>query len=478
MIDILLIDDDDRLRTSFENVLIDEGYSVKVAPNGEEGLVQLQAFSPSLVILDVRMPGMSGLELLTTIRQLDNLIPVIIMTAYSTTETAIEAIKLGAYDYVIKPFKTREMLDLIEKALNAGNLMRSKVSIDDSPKSISANAMIGQSKVMQEVFKTIGRVAATNATVLIRGASGTGKELVARAIYQHSQRNTMPFTVINCVAIPENLLESELFGYEKGAFTGADRRKIGRIEQASGGTILLDEIGDMPPGTQAKILRLLQEKSMERLGGNEVIPVDLRVLAATNKNLEDALSTGKFREDLYYRMRVVTIELPLLSERENDSILLAEYFLNRFASEFGIKNPGLTEDARNAIIDYSWPGNVRELANSLQKALIFSRGYQIGPEDIFQQNFSDMAPQNSKSITEALAEYIRVELRTRNHKEFLSHMRDFITKVAVEEVLQLTSGNRSQAAKLLGITRPTLHAQLKKYGLGSAQAESNESSNE
>ncbi|MEZ5359275.1 MAG: sigma-54 dependent transcriptional regulator [Candidatus Zixiibacteriota bacterium] len=470
MIDILLIDDDDRLRTSFEKVLTDEGYALKSASSCEDGLELLREFAPSIVILDVRMPGMSGLEMLKTIRQLDTQMPVIIMTAFSTTETAIEATKLGAYDYVIKPFKTREMLELIEQALSAGSLMRSKVSIDDSPQSTKGDAMIGQSRVMQEVFKSIGRVAETNATVLIRGASGTGKELVARAIYQHSKRNNKPFTVINCVAIPENLLESELFGYEKGAFTGADRRKIGRIEQASGGTILLDEIGDMPAGTQAKILRLLQEKSMERLGGNEVIPVDIRVLAATNKNLEEALATGRFREDLYYRMRVVTIELPPLCERENDVLLLAEYFLNRFAREFGVTNPGLSDEAKSAILTHSWPGNVRELANTLQKALIFSRGYQITPGDIFQHEFQESTTGSEISIETVLAEYIRSEMKTKNHKEFLTYIRDFVSRLTIEEVLKLTGGNRSQAAKLLGVTRPTLHAQLNKYGLGSAQS--------
>ena len=467
MTDILLIDDDERLRTSFEKILIDEGYRVQTAPNGEIGLQRFKEFAPSMVILDVRMPGMSGLEMLEAVRQIDNQLPVIIMTAYSTTETAIEATKMGAYDYVIKPFKTREMLDLIEQALKANSLMRSKVHIDVSPESTSADAMIGQSKAMQGVFKAIGRVATTNATVLIRGASGTGKELVARAIYQHSLRNTKPFTVINCVAIPENLLESELFGYEKGAFTGADRRKIGKVEQANGGTILLDEIGDMPASTQAKILRLLQEKSMERLGGNDVIPVDVRILAATNKNLEAALSSGQFREDLYYRMRVVTIELPPLAEREQDILLLAEYFLNRFANEFGVKNPGLTDEARTAIMNYSWPGNVRELANTLQKSLIFCRGYQIGADDIFQYESSDSAIDSSFNIEKALGEYIRRELHAEHHEDFLFYMRDWITKLTIEEILKLTSGNRSQAAKLLGVTRPTLHSRLNKYGFGS-----------
>ena len=257
--------------------------------------------------------------------------------------------------------------------------MRSRVELDVAPDTAAADAIIGRSKPMQEVYKAIGRVAPTDATVLIRGDSGTGKELVARAIYQHSLRSAKPFLVINCVAIPETLLESELFGYEKGAFTGAVNRRVGKIEQAHGGTVFLDEIGDMPFSIQAKILRLLQERSIERLGGREPIPVDVRIIAATNRDLEAALAQGRFREDLYYRLKVVTLWLPPLKERTQDITLLAEYFLARFAREMDMGNPGTTAEAKMLLQNYQWPGNVRELSNAMQKALIFSRGYPIRP---------------------------------------------------------------------------------------------------
>ena len=277
------------------------------------------------------------------------------MTAFGTTETAIEATKIGAFDYILKPFNIPEMLVLIDQAIEAGRFMRSRVEVDVIPESDSTEAIIGRSRSMQEVYKAIGRVASTEATVLIRGESGTGKELVARALYQHSARADKPFLVINCVAIPETLLESELFGYEKGAFTGAVNRRVGRIEQANGGTVFLDEIGDMPFGIQAKILRLLQEKSIERLGGREPIPVDVRILAATNRNLETALAEGKFREDLYYRLKVVTISLPPLREREGDISLLCEYFVRKYAKKLGAANPGVTAEALDMLSGYSGP---------------------------------------------------------------------------------------------------------------------------
>jgi len=306
---ILIVDDDPQLRQSFEKLLTTEGHTVQTAATGEAAVKLVQTNPPDLVIMDIRMPGMSGLEAFRTIHDLEPKVPVIIMTAFGTTETAIEATKLGAFDYVLKPFEIPEALTLISQALNAGRFMRSQVEIDMTPERASGEAIIGKSKAMQEVYKSIGRVAPTDATVLLRGESGTGKELVARAIYQHSLRAEKPFLVINCVAIPETLLESELFGYERGAFTGAISRRVGKIEQAHGGTIFLDEIGDMPFAIQAKILRLLQEKSIERLGGRETIPVDVRIIAATNRDLEAALAAGRFREDLYYRLKVVTADL-------------------------------------------------------------------------------------------------------------------------------------------------------------------------
>ena len=381
---ILIIDDDDQLRKSFEKLLSEEGYMVESAPSGEAGLKLVHEKAPDLVILDMRLPGMNGLETFQSIHEVEPKLPVVIMTAYGTTETAIEATKIGAFDYILKPFDIPDMLDIIGQALEAGRFMRSPVDMDAVPDGASKEAIIGSSRVMQDVYKSIGRVAPTGATVLVRGESGTGKELVARAIYQHSPRADKPFLVINCVAIPENLLESELFGYEKGAFTGATYRRVGKIQQAHGGTILLDEIGDMPSGIQAKILRLLQDKSIERLGGHEIIPVDVRIIAATNRDLEVALAEGRFREDLYYRLKVVTIWLPPLLERPEDIPCLVEYFLSRHAEEGGMDNPGITKEAMNFLINYSWPGNVRELANTIQKTLIFNRGGPLGVDDIAQ----------------------------------------------------------------------------------------------
>ncbi|MBW1803068.1 MAG: sigma-54-dependent Fis family transcriptional regulator, partial [Deltaproteobacteria bacterium] len=283
---ILIIDDDDQLRKSFEKLLTEEGYAVKTAPSGEAGIKIVRSRVPDLVILDMRLPGMNGFETFNAIHAIEPKLPVVIMTAYGTTETAIEATKMGAFDYILKPFDIPDILSVIGQALEAGRFMRSPVDMNGIPGKAPREAIIGRSKPMQDVYKAIGRVSTTDATVLIRGESGTGKELVARAIYLHSQRAKNAFLVINCVAIPENLLESELFGYERGAFTGAVHRRVGKIEQANHGTIFLDEIGDMPFSIQAKILRLLQEKSVERLGGREAIPVNVGIIAATNRNLE------------------------------------------------------------------------------------------------------------------------------------------------------------------------------------------------
>ncbi len=311
---ILIVDDDDQLRKSFAKLLGEEGYHVESTASGEEGLQRVRSASPDVVVLDVRLPGMNGLETFKAIHAFDPKLPVIFMTAFSTTETAIEATKMGAFDYVLKPFDIPDMLKTIRQALDTCRFMRSPVDMGGASEKTDRDSIIGRSDAMQQVFKMVGRVASTDATVLIRGETGTGKELVARAIYQHSQRADKPFLVINCVALPETLLESELFGYEKGAFTGAAHRRLGKIEQAGGGTVFLDEIGDMPVNLQTKILRLLQEKKIERLGGRETIPVDVRIVAATNRDLEGLITQGQFREDLYYRLKVITIELPPLRD--------------------------------------------------------------------------------------------------------------------------------------------------------------------
>jgi len=464
---ILIVDDDDQLRKSFHKLLSEEGYTVASAASGEDGIRSIQKTMPDLVILDIRLPGINGLDAFRAIHRLDPKLPVIIMTAFGTTEHAIEATKLGAFDYVLKPFDIPGMLGIIRQALEAGRFMRSPVDMDGSPGKTSREAIVGRSRPMQDVYKAIGRVSSTEATVLIRGESGTGKELVARAVYSHSLRADKPFQVINCVAIPENLLESELFGFEKGAFTGAAHRRVGKIEQANGGTVFLDEIGDMPFGIQSKILRLLQEKSIERLGGRETIAVDVRIIAATNRDLETALQQGRFREDLYYRLKVVTISLPPLRDRPDDIPLLAEYFLARYAAELDMDNPGITPEAVTVLAGHGWPGNVRELANALQKALIFNRGAPIQPKEMTQAvgGGTDRRLDSIRKTDQVLRQWAREAITAGEDSGKFDALMDHFAGILVGEALTMTRGNRSQAARLLGLSRPTLHSKIEKYRL-------------
>ena len=495
---ILIADDDHHLRQGFARLLTEEGYAVQAASSGEQAVDMARSSLPHCVVMDVRMPGMDGLSALRELRQLDERLPVIIMTAFATTQTAIEATKLGAFDYILKPFDVPEMLEMIRKAVDAGRRMRARVSLAPDPGQAEAEgfpgaqgvdsqmeALVGRSAPMQSLYKAIGRVAPTDALVLIRGESGTGKELVARAMYQHSLRAHKPFSVINCVAIPDTLLESELFGYEKGAFTGAHSRRIGKIEQAGGGTVFLDEIGDIPLSIQAKLLRLLQEKQIERLGGREPISVDVRILAATNADLEKAVAEGRFREDLYYRLKVVSLHLPPLRERRQDVELLARWFLARHAHAMEMPNPGLEPAALDVLARHSWPGNVRELSNAVQKALVFNRGTPLTAEDFRQALATPRpapaapAPQDTPVATgnsngeksdarfplgaEGL-EHIHRVLEQGGDTAFESLMDD-MGRAVVLEALRMTGGNRSHAARLLGLSRPTLLARMEKYGL-------------
>ncbi len=463
---ILVIDDDDQLRTTFCKLLKEENYSVIGAASGEAGIEIVKQNALDLIILDMRLPGMNGMETFKRIKNIESKLPVIIVTAFGTTEIAIEATKLGAYDYVLKPFDVPGMLNLIKQAIEAGYFMRSPVEMDAAPDKQSGDAIIGQSKLMQNVYKSIGRVSQTDATVLIRGASGTGKELVARAIYQHGLRSDKAFLVINCVAIPENLLESELFGYEKGAFTGASQRHIGKIEQANTGTVFLDEIGDMPLNIQAKILRLLQEKSVERLGGEEIIAVDVRIIAATNKNLEQAIEEGKFREDLYFRLKVVTIELPPLRNRQEDINGLISYFMCKFSNELKVGNPGIQKEALTLLKRYNWPGNVRELSNLIQKVLIFNRGAPISTADLEQIiNKNEKIKFTGEIELNTIQKWVQQVLSDKSENYSFDDFICTISSLVVAEALKITNGNRSQAAKLLKVSRPTLHAKIDKYNI-------------
>jgi len=472
MAQILIVDDDAQLRQSFGKILEGEGYEIRAAASGEAGVAEVRREAPDLVIMDVRMTGITGIAAMQQMRAASPNLPVIIMTAYGGTETAIEATKLGAFDYIVKPFEIPDILRLIGQGLSAGRLARARVAIAPEPDESQDDALVGQSRAMQEVFKAIGRAAPTDALVLIRGESGTGKELVARALWQHSARAAKPFVVINCVAIPDTLLESELFGYEKGAFTGAGGRRVGKIEQAQRGTVFLDEIGDMPLTVQAKILRLLQEKQIERLGGREPIPVDVRILAATNRDLEEAVAQGRLREDLYYRLKVVTISLPPLRAREGDVPRLAAHFLSRLARELDMQNPGLTPEAADLLAAHPWPGNVRELGNALKKALIFSRGVPIGAEDMSQAiGVGRPAPAvsgagaSAAAADEPLRAFVRRALMDRAGEAAFEHVLDTVGRAAIAEALEITGGNRTRAAKLLGLSRPTLIAKIEKYGL-------------
>jgi len=465
MASILIVDDDPQLRSSFEDLLREEGHAVLCASSGEEGCGVVNDAALDLVILDLRLPGMSGLETFQHIRKVEQKLPVIIMTAFGTMDTAIEATKLGAFDYVLKPFDIPEMLGIIEQALEAGRFMRNTVQIDPVPEEDSGEAMVGKSTAMQEVYKAIGRVAPTDTTVLIRGESGTGKELVARALYNHSLRCERPFLVINCVAIPETLLESELFGYEKGSFTGATRRRVGKIEQAVGGTLFLDEIGDMPVTIQAKFLRLLQEKTIERIGGGGLIQADVRIVAATNRNLEDCVARGLFREDLYYRLNVVTINLPPLRERRKDVLPLSQYFLKKMSLEMAIQNPGLTDEAQELLHTNSWPGNVRELANTIQKALLFNRGGPIGAEEIFGIIHAADPERYSIDAEASIKGWVRQMLLSSSEADLFATLNDRFAEIVIRDVLEHTQGNQTLAAKLLGLSRPTLQSKIEKYGL-------------
>ena len=466
MAQILIVDDDHQLRQSFERLLAAEGHDVRAASSGEAGIAAVREAVPDAVVMDVRMSGISGLEAYAAMREIEPRLPVIIMTAYGTTEIAIEATKMGAYDYILKPFDIPEILKLLDKAVAAGRSMRSRVAVGVDAEA-ATEAIIGQSPAMQELYKAIGRAAPTDATVLVRGESGAGKELVARAVYQHSLRADKPFLVINCVAIPETLLESELFGYEKGAFTGAAGRKVGKIEQANHGTVFLDEIGDMPMAIQAKLLRLLQEKNVERLGGRQVIPVDVRIIAATNRDLEAAVRQGQFREDLYYRLKVVTLALPPLRERPGDIPLLVRYFLSRHAREMGQSNPGVSPEAMAKLTAHDWPGNVRELGNVLKKALIFSRGAPLSPDEV-QKALGAPLRQGAEAAAgedgDPIAETIRRELASGRDGLF-EELMDRFGHMVIRLALEATGGNRSQAARLLGLSRPTLIAKIEKYGL-------------
>ncbi len=460
---LLLIDDEADVRYSFQRIFDSPSLELATAASGEEGLKLIPKFKPDLVLTDVRMGGITGIETLRRIRQFDTKLPVILMTAYGTTQTAIEAMKHGAYDYVLKPFDVPKLKALVAAALKASHDMRQVVSYQPLLESEDyEQGIVGRSEPMQAVFKLIGQLAASDAIALITGESGTGKELVARAIYHHSKRSERPFLAINCAAIPENLLESELFGHERGAFTGATAQRIGKFEQCHSGTLFLDEIGDMTLPTQAKVLRVLQSGTFERVGGNQPVKVDVRVIAATNKPLELAVAQKEFREDLFYRLNVVRIQMPSLRERREDIPLLVNYFLKKHAKG---APKSIAAGALETLRSYDWPGNVRELENALQRALVVAKGEALLPGDLPGEI---ARPMTATSTLPAGA--VATDLPSLAHALFRLARGDKQLKVipAVERELVIhamleTKGNQVQAAKLLGITRATLRKRLEKF---------------
>jgi len=465
---ILIVDDDKSIRYSLKRIF-EEYYLVMTAQNGEEAISLFQQNSPDLIIMDIRMPGQNGIDLLKEMKAKDPKSLVIVMTAYGTTETAIEAMKWGAFDYILKPFSIPKMKELVEKALLLRKMMKEEIPyVFEEEQEIGKERIVGSSPKMQEIYKLIGQIAPTDVTVLLRGESGTGKELFARAIYHHSLRSNQPFLPVNCAAIPDTLLESELFGHEKGAFTGAIFRRIGKLEQCNGGTLFLDEIGDMSLSTQAKILRVLQEKRFERLGGRETIQTDVRFIVATNKNLEEAIAKGTFREDLYYRLNVVSIHIPPLRERKEDIPVLIDYFINKFNLELKKKVLGMTPEAMRKMVSYSWPGNVRQLENVIKRAMVLCHGEWILEDQIlleFREEKREIREEVKKKTFEDLLDSLFEELLKAPSLNKDLDLISFLEKEIILRALQKTNGNQIQAAKLLGINRNTLRSKMERYRL-------------
>jgi len=480
---VLLVDDDPAMiLDQVTHALAPEGIRIDVALTAEEGLRHVTDKAPDAILLDVHLPDMSGLEAYQRIRAIDARIPVVFITWAATADTAIDAMKEGAYDYLFKPLDLAQLRHVVSQALELGRLMRKPAVVTDTPPVDDAgDAIIGRCPAMAEVYKAIGRVAAQNVLVLITGESGTGKELVARAIYQHSARARAPFLAINCAAIPENLLESELFGHEKGAFTGAERKRIGKFEQCSGGTLFLDEIGDLALATQAKILRLLQDQSFERVGGNETIRTDVRIIAATHRDLKAWSAEGKFRPDLYYRLNVFTIPLPALRERGDDLPMLIQHFLRRFSRELNREVREIAPEAMELLCGYSWPGNIRELQGGLKQALLQATGTVLIPAFLpeFLRILPDPADEKGEEATKDDFSFESFILRRLNEgtTTLSAEAHQQLDRILLRMILCHTRGNQVQAARVLGISRQTLRAKTREFGFttsGSSEGQADE----
>ncbi len=472
---ILIVDDDEGLVHFLSRFFSAQGLEVRSCHSGTAALEMVESHSFDLILLDYKMPGRNGLDTLREIRRLQVKTPIILMTAYGTMDTAIEAMKLGAYDYLLKPFDRAELERLARDALEVNRLMKQVVRLPvsearPSPVPTGEVKIIGSHRRMQEVYKLIGQVAAREVTVLITGESGTGKELVARAIYHHSDRKDKPFLAVNCAAIPEPLFESELFGHERGAFTGADRAHVGKIERCQGGTLFFDEIGEMSLATQAKLLRMLQYGEIERVGGSQTLKVDVRIIAATNKNLEKAVADGEFREDLYWRLKIISIQLPPLRDRAEDIPALVEYFVGRFCVEYQTSIRHIEDAALARLKSHPWPGNVRELENSLRRAILLASGDVILEEHLKfdacgrepTRNATDENPRGriERKLDELIPDLLDA-CGERMHESII----DLVERTLVSKVLDQCGHNQVKAAKVLGVSRNTLRHRMKKFDL-------------
>jgi DNA-binding NtrC family response regulator len=445
---ILIVEDEAKMRRLLELNLAEDGFITLSAGGAEDGLKLLRENQVDLVLTDLKLPGMNGLEFLHTVKRQNAALPVVVMTAFGSVETAVEAMKAGASDYVLKPFSLSEMRMVIHKELDVSNLREENRSLREAlGKRYSHPNIVTRSIKMQEVLATVDRVASTNSTVLLGGESGVGKDLIARAIHEKSRRASGPFIKINSTAIPENLLESELFGYEKGAFTGANTSKPGKFELADKGTLFLDEIGDVPPLTQVKLLRVLQEREFERLGGTKTVKVDVRLIAATNRDLREALEQGTFREDLYYRLNVVPIDIAPLRQRKEDIPDLVNLFIARFAGDSGKPVQSISREAMQIMVNYHWPGNVRELQNIIERACALAKSTVLEAADVhLDQRPAKAANSASGFLPDGMT---------------LEHWEDEM----IREALRRANGNKSQAARLLGLSRNALRYRLSKIGI-------------
>lgn len=460
---ILIVDDEDNVRYSFRKFFRDANTDIKEASNGLDAINMLKKEAFNLVLMDIEMPGITGLEAIQRVKAMHPHLPVIIMTAFGTTERVIAAMKYGAFEYIEKPFDIDRLKSLVKEALAAQVPKQAETTTSAQKPSSMPGEIIGQSASMKEVFKMIGRVAAADVSVLISGESGTGKELVARAIHRYSDRSEKPFIAINCAAIPDNLLESELFGYEKGAFTDASQNKAGRFEQANGGTLFMDEVADMSLTLQAKLLRVLQEGTFERLGSNKTVNTNVRIVSASNKNLDQAIVEGKFREDLYYRLKVVTITIPPLRMRRDDIPLLVDYFLSRYTSEMKRPDTTISTESLELLHNQSWPGNVRQLENLIRRAILLCKNNVITADLIQNELQSDKTAIATAAANESKT-WIPDNLEA-YEGHLYKHVIEQTEKVLLQKTLQFTRGNQTRAAKILGISRAMLYERMEKFNV-------------